>query len=150
MNNYAYDHILLIDDSEIDVLVSRRLMELMHFASHVTITSSAEEAVDFLKNEVTNAEQAPQLILLDMHLPGMSGFDFINVFKTLPEYIVSKTKIIVLSVFQKQEEIDKAFENSFVTGQLEKPLTQDSLRKLMSWKEQAEGVSSGSGSTASF
>src|SRR5437868_6873839 len=101
MDNYAYSHVMIIDDSEIDVLVGRRLMELTHFASHVTILSSGEEAVDFLKNEVGNAEQAPELILLDMHLPGMSGSDFINVFKTLPDYITDKTKVVMLSAYQK-------------------------------------------------
>ena len=134
MDNYTYSHVMLIDDSEIDVLVSRRLMELTHFASHVTITSSGEEAVDFLKNEVANAGQAPEVILLDMHLPGMSGIDFINVFKTLPGYITDNTKIVVMSAYQKQEEIDKLFENKFIAGQLEKPLTQESLKKLLSWK----------------
>src|SRR5688500_14626599 len=121
MSNYTYSHVLLIDDSEIDVLVCRRLMELTHFASHVTITASAEEAIDFLKNEVTNASEAPELLLLDMHLPGMSGFDFIKVFKTLPDYITQKTKIVVLSVYQKQEEVDRLFENKFIAGQLDKP-----------------------------
>lgn len=144
MNNYVFNHVLLIDDSEIDVLVSRRLMELTHFAAHVTITATAEEAVDFLKNEVTNSDSAPELILLDMHLPGMSGFDFINVFKTLPGFIRDKTKIVVLSVFQKKEDLDKVFENAFVTGQLDKPLTQESLRKLAGWKEQAAVLAPGS------
>jgi len=139
MNDYTYSHVMLIDDSEIDVLVSRRLMELTHFASHVTITSTAEEAVDFLKNEVTNTEQAPDVILLDMHLPGMSGFDFIAEFKALPDYILEKTKIVLLSAFQKQEEIDKLFENKFIAGQLDKPLTQESLKKLISWKEEGVG-----------
>ena len=143
MNDYTYSHVMLIDDSEIDVLVSRRLMELTHFASHVTITSTAEEAVDFLNNEVTNTGQAPDVILLDMHLPGMSGFDFIAAFKALPDYIIDKTKIVLLSAFQKQEEIDKLFENKFIVGQLDKPLTQESLRKLMSWKSDTVGVSSG-------
>jgi len=138
MDNYTYNHVMIIDDSEIDVLVSRRLMELTHFASHVTITSTAEEAVDFLKNEVTNAPEAPEVILLDMHLPGMSGFDFIKEFKTLPGFILEKTKVIVLSAFQKQDEIDKLFENKFITGQLDKPLTQESLKKLVALKE--EGV----------
>jgi CheY-like chemotaxis protein len=140
MSGYTYNHILLIDDSEIDVLVNRRLMELMNFASHVTITSTAEEAVDFLKNEVRRAEQAPELIFLDMHLPGMSGFDFINVFKTLPDFIVSKTKIIVMSVFQKQEEVEKIFENQFIAGQLDKPLTMESLRKVIGWSPETAGA----------
>ncbi len=142
MDNYSYKHILLIEDSEIDVLVYRRLMELMHFASHVTITSTAEEAVDFLRHEITNENQAPDLILLDMHLPGMSGFDFLNLFNSLPGFIVNKTKIVVLSVFQKQEEIDRLTENKSVLGQLDKPLTQESLRKIAAWKETAADVSS--------
>jgi CheY-like chemotaxis protein len=136
MNNYTYNHVMIIDDSEIDVLVSRRLMELTNFASHVTLTSTGEEAVDFLKNEVSNSAQAPEVILLDMHLPGMSGFDFINIFKTLPGYILDKTKIVVLSAYQKQEEIEKLFENKFIAGQLDKPLAQESLRKLAGWKEE--------------
>jgi CheY-like chemotaxis protein len=143
MSDYAYSHVMIIDDSEIDVLVSRRLMELTHFASHVTITSTAEEAVDFLKNEVTNAGHAPELILLDMHLPGMSGFDFIKLFKTLPDFIVDKTKIVVMSVYQKQEEIDKLFENKFIAGQLDKPLTQELLKKILSWKTEGVRVATG-------
>lgn len=134
MDNYAYSHVMIIDDSEIDVLVGRRLMELTHFASHVTILSSGEEAVDFLKNEVRKAEQAPELILLDMHLPGMSGSDFINIFKTLPEYITDKTKVVMLSAYQKQEEIDKLLQNKFIVGQLDKPLTQETLKKLLALK----------------
>jgi len=60
----------------------------------------------------------------------------INIFKTLPDYILNKTKIVVLSVYQKQEDVDRLFENSFVAGQLDKPLTQESLRTLKTWKEQ--------------
>jgi len=138
MDNYTYSHVMIIDDSEIDVLVSRRLMELTHFASHVTILSTAEEAVDFLRNEVANADKAPEVILLDMHLPGMSGIDFINLFKTLPEYLVDKTKIVIMSAYQKQEEIDKLFENKFIISQLDKPITQDSLKKLAALKEEVQ------------
>ncbi len=141
MNDYTFSHVLLIDDSEIDVLVNRRLMELTHFASHVTIISTAEEAVDFLKNEVMNEAQAPELILLDMHLPGMDGYDFIETFKTLPDFILNKTKIVVLSVFQKQEKLERVLQNKFIFGQLEKPLTQDSLRQLNKLGEETKTVS---------
>ena len=77
-----------------------------------------------------------------MHLPGMSGFDFLELFNALPAFILNKTRVVVLSVFQKQEEIDKLSENKYVSGQLEKPLTQESLRKMAGWKELASGVSS--------
>ena len=60
----------------------------------------------------------------------MSGFDFIEEFKTLPDFIKEKTKIIILSVFQKQEKLQKALEYNFVAGQLEKPLTQQALNLI--------------------
>ena len=57
----------------------------------------------------------------------MSGYDFVEEFKTLPDFITKKSKIIVLSVFNKPDALKKIFENTFVAGQLEKPLTQQAL-----------------------
>jgi CheY-like chemotaxis protein len=130
-SKFSFSSTLLIDDSEIDVLVNRRLIELTYFSEHITITHSAEEALNFLRNECSSAAHAPDWIFLDMYLPLMSGYDFIEEFKRLPSFIRDKTKIIVLSVFQKQDSLQKVFENIFVFGQLEKPLTQQSLKNLV-------------------
>ena len=129
-SKFHFKHVLLIDDSEIDILVNRRLMELTAFASQITVAGSGEEALEFFKHECNSAADAPDLIFLDMYLPMMSGYDFIEEFKKLPEYIDKKTRIIILSVFQKQEHLDNALENSFVAGQLEKPLSRQSLNAL--------------------
>jgi CheY-like chemotaxis protein len=126
----SFKSVLLVDDSEIDVLVNRRLIELTTFASNVITTTSGEEAVKFLREECGSASAAPDWIFLDMFLPGMSGFDFIEEFKMLPEFITQKTKIIILSVFQKQDAINKILEYNFVAGQIEKPLTQQALISL--------------------
>jgi len=130
-SNFSFTTSLLIDDSEIDVLVNRRLMELTSFSENIVITHSAEEALQFLFNECKSSRQAPDWIFLDMYLPLMSGYDFIEEFKKLPSFIQEKTKIIILSVFQKQERLQKVFENKFVFGQLEKPLTQQALKNLV-------------------
>ena len=127
---FSFENVLLVDDSEIDVLVNRRLMELTCFASRVTVTSSGEEGLHYLREECSNTEQAPEWIFLDMHLPMMSGYDFIEEFKSLPDHIRSKSKIIILSVFNKPEQLKKVFENSFVVGQLDKPLTQQALHEI--------------------
>ena len=124
-----FNTVLLIDDSEIDVLVNRRLIEITRFASNVVVTHSGEEAIHYLREECSKSN-VPDWIFLDMYLPMMSGYDFIEEFKTLPDYITSRTRIIILSVFQKQERLQKAFENKFVAGRLEKPLTQEALGTL--------------------
>ena len=129
-SKFHFGSVLLVDDSEIDILVNRRLMELTFFASNVTVTGNGEEALHFLREECNTVESAPDWIFLDMHLPMMSGFDFIEEFKTFPDFIKEKTKIIILSIFQKQEQLQKVLEYKFVDGQLEKPLTQQALKLL--------------------
>jgi len=128
---FAFTTTLIIDDSEIDVLVNRRLIELWRFSENIIIANSGEEALQFLKIECTSADYAPDLILLDVHLPGMNGYEFIEEFKKLPQHIRNKTKIVVLSVSQKQNELDEALQHNFVLTNIEKPLTQISLKALV-------------------
>ncbi len=128
--DFYFHRALIIDDSEIDVLVNRRLMELTRFASDIIVTTTGEQAIHLLKEECANSSHAPDWIFLDMHLPGMSGYEFIDEFKRLPDFITHKTKIMVLSVFNKPEHIKKIFENCFVAGQIEKPLTQQALKDI--------------------
>ena len=127
---FHFGSVLLVDDSEIDVLVNRRLIELTLFASNITVTTTAEEALHFLREECASSESAPDWIFLDMYLPMMNGFDFIEEFKSLPDFITGKSKIIILSVFQNQEKLQKVFEYKFVAGQLDKPLTQKALKDI--------------------
>ena len=127
-----FNSVLLIDDSEIDVLVNRRLIEITGFASNVIVTGTAEHALHYLIEECKDATHAPDWIFLDMYLPMMNGYDFIEEFKLLPDFIQQKTKIIVLSVMQNPEHLKKVFANDFVAGQFEKPLTQQALKEIAS------------------
>lgn len=128
--NSSFRQVLLVDDSEIDILVNRRLMQLTAFAESIIVAGSAEEALRYLQEECRNAQDAPEWIFLDMHLPGKNGYEFIEDFASLPEYIRTKTRIIILSVFQKPELVQKALEIPYVQCQLDKPLTQQALRQL--------------------
>lgn len=127
---FNFSTVLLVDDSDIDVLVNRRLMEITYFAERIIVTTSGEEALQYLKEECTSTDNIPDWILLDMYLPEMSGYDFLEEFKKLPEPIVSHTKIVILSVYQKAERLRKALEFPFVYGRFEKPLTQQALLDL--------------------
>ena len=67
--NFSFGQVLLVDDSEIDVLVNRRLMEITSFTKSVMVAGSAEEALHYLKEECRNADEAPDWIFLDIHHP---------------------------------------------------------------------------------
>jgi len=134
-DSYTFQHVLLIDDSEIDVLVNRRLMELTRFAENVSVTTTAEEALQYLREECTSEDRAPDLIFLDVYLPMMNGYEFLQEFSKMPEPVRRKTRIIVLSVFQKPEQRQKMLEFPNVYGQIDKPLTREALTGLAENKE---------------
>lgn len=103
---FYFQRALIIDDSEIDVLVNRRLMQLTNFVADIMIRAQEKKPSEFYVKNATSPEYAPDWIFLDMHLPMMSGYDFVEEFKTLPDFI-TKSKIIVLSVFNKPDALKK-------------------------------------------
>ena len=127
---FSFSSVLIVDDSEIDVLVNRRLIEITRFARNIIITHNGEEALQYLKSECNSAKDAPDWIFLDMHLPVLSGYDFIEAFKKLPGYICIKSKLIILSVIQNPESLKEILKYDFVFGQMDKPLTQKALLDL--------------------
>jgi len=141
-NQFSFNSVLLIDDSEIDILVNRRLMELTRFSKNVMVAGSAEEALHFLRHECRSEKDAPDWIFLDMNLPGKSGYDFLEEFAALPAGIFSATRIIILSVFQKPELLQQALEYPYVFRQMDKPLTQAALNELALIAEKKISVSS--------
>jgi CheY-like chemotaxis protein len=128
-NQFSFGSVLIVDDSEIDVLVNRRLIEITKFAKQVVITHNGEQALNYL-NQCKSEESIPDWIFLDLHLPVMSGFEFLEKFKKVSDTIRHKSRIVILSVIQKQETKDELLKNEYVFGQINKPLTQALLHDL--------------------
>ena len=128
---FRFGSVLIVDDSEIDVLVNRRLMELTRFAGNVIIARNGEEALDYLKSECKSPQEVPDWIFLDMHLPGMGGVEFIEAMKELPAYFRVRTRVVILSVLQNPAVLDEILKLEFVHGRMDKPLTQQALLELV-------------------
>ena len=123
MSDFSFERVLLIDDSEIDVLVNRRLIELTRFARQVEVAVSGEDALELLRN----ASEMPDWIFLDMHLPGMNGLEFLE---ELSVTGYNHSRIILLSVMTRPEDLQKVMSFPGVSGKLDKPQTQQALRDL--------------------
>jgi len=120
-----YAKVLLIDDNALDNLVNKKLIEMHNFAEKTEVHESAQAALNYLKNE--KAENLPDIIFLDIMMPVMDGFQFLEAFELLNEKIQKKCKIIMLSTSDSFKDLNRANKNRFVHKFLNKPLNEQVL-----------------------
>src|SRR5436190_21913139 len=103
---------VLIDDSDIDLFIQRRFLEVYEFSAQLFLYKSATEALNWLKK--LNGEAPPDIIFLDLNMPEVDGFAFLRSFNELPEKIRTKSRIVVLTSSNSLQDRKLAFENKNV------------------------------------
>ncbi len=129
MNAPRYKNVLLIDDNEIDIIVNKKIIEGEKFAEEVSSAASASEALKML-NASAGKPTLPDLIFLDIMMPVMDGFAFLDEFEKLPENITKNCKIIMLSTSESFKDLNRANKSRFVYKFLNKPLTEQVLAAI--------------------
>ena len=121
----CFKNCLLIDDNYIDNFVTRKILESGNFAEIITVVRSATEAITSL----TNGEVKPDVIFLDVRMPLMSGFEFLEEYDKIP---IDKAgiKIFMLSSSLDPLDMRKSTDNKYITQFIHKPLTQKAIEEL--------------------
>ena len=119
---------VLIDDSDIDLFIQRRFLEVYEFSKELLMYRSASEALNWLRK--LNGEAAPDVIFLDLNMPEVDGFSFLKSFADLPGKIVSKSKIVVLTSSNSSQDREQVFQNKNVIQFITKPLKQFDIELL--------------------
>jgi CheY-like chemotaxis protein len=132
-----FHSVMLIDDNEIDNLINQKMIESSSISQHILIHTGARSAIEFLRNieklssTVPEAKKLiPEIILLDIDMPLMDGFQFLEEFEKFSEFIKSSTKIVMLTSSLNPSDLNRAKKSKYVTKYLNKPLSFDNLLGL--------------------
>lgn len=122
-------HVFLIDDNEIDLFIHEQFLKVEGLLLDVKKFTYAGDALTYLLE--CNKDQYPNLILLDIQMPLMNGFDFLDKFKELNNDIQEQINIVMVSSSLDFGDITRASANSNVVGFLSKPLNIKELITLL-------------------
>ena len=129
-----YKAVMLIDDNEIDNLINQKMIEAADITENIYTHTGAKSAIEFLKNleklEEVGNDILPEVIFLDIDMPLMDGFQFLDEFDKLGSNTKEKCKIVMLTSSINPQDVNKSKKYDYVKKYINKPLSQQNLEKL--------------------
>lgn len=123
--------VILIDDNEIDLLLHEKLITLQRISRTVLSFTNANKALEYLSSNIALPKIPPTLILLDIQMPEMDGFEFLQAFDSYPVKIKSQCHIIMVSSSLDFSDINRTNANPLVVKLLRKPLLIKDLKETV-------------------
>ena len=121
---YRFNRVMLIDDNEIDNLINSRIMTAHNFAAVVDVKTTTESALDLLRTMTVESENLPAIIFLDLSMPVLDGFAFLEEFAKMNDAVKNNCKVVMLSSSISPDDINRASTNPFVIKYINKPLSE--------------------------
>ena len=123
--------VFIIDDDSIHQRIAQIMIEKHQLFDEYTSFMEAEKAVAFLKENKNNEEQLPDVILLDLNMPVIDGWDFLELYETFRYEVAKAIRIFIVTSSVDEKDIMRAQNYSAVTGFISKPLSPDIIRSTL-------------------
>jgi len=124
-------NICIVDDDDIYQFTVVKTLELLEFEKNIMSFSDGEEALNFLINNFNKNQKLPDVIFLDINMPIMDGFQFMEEYGKIKSRLSKKTVIYMVSSSVDPIDIEKAKRISDVSDYIIKPIEPGKLKNVM-------------------
>lgn len=121
-----FNLVMLVDDDAITRMVCERIIKMTEFSEKAITSENGKTAIDYFKQKVEkNEDNDVEIIFLDINMPVMNGWDFLDEFEELKGSFTMLPKVYILSSTVDPEDYKKATSYSTVTNLISKPLSKE-------------------------
>jgi CheY-like chemotaxis protein len=121
-------NIMLVDDEPIFNFLNEEIIRFSNVSAQVSSFISPRQALEWLQQH--DADQWPGVILLDINMPLMTGWEFLNEFENLPGALTGRCKVFILSSSTDPRDVVRSKSYKSVYQFYEKPLTPETLDEI--------------------
>jgi two-component SAPR family response regulator len=125
-----YRSAMVIDDNNIERFLAEKLITRYKFAERLIKFNSAIDALAYLRSVENDPAQFPDIIFLDIHMPLMTGFEFMDEYNEFPQAIKDRCKIILFSSTDAYVDHMRMREYPVIHRFVRKPLSEEKLNEL--------------------
>ena len=123
-------NVACIDDDDVYTFAVRKLIERSQIADKTNFFHNGQVAIDFLLENARNIEQLPDLILLDLNMPILDGWQFLDEFEKLKPDLAKEITIYITSSTIDDEDLKRARSLKTIIDIIEKPITVNLLQDI--------------------
>lgn len=124
--------ILLIDDDEPTNFLNKMILEEMGCADSIAVAQSGREAISYLTSSKNNEPfPMPDLIFLDINMPAMDGWEFLELFRIMADRREKKSVMVMLTTSLNPEDEIRSAGIAEVTSYKNKPLSKKMIEEIM-------------------
>lgn len=122
--------IFIVDDDPIHQQITEIMLDRLSISNAVTKFSDAQDVLEHIRTQCSNANELPDVILLDLNMPVMDGWEFLEAFSLVRPSLIKQIKVYVLTSSIDEKDKERVSQFTFVAGYLTKPLTNDVILSL--------------------
>ena len=126
-------NVLIVDDDKLFVFLTKKTINGTKIATNVTEFTDGQEAIEYLKQNAVNRDALPDIIFLDLSMPIMDGWEFIEEYKTVKPQMHKDIKLFIFSSSISPHDIERAKNIGEVSDFIIKPLVSEKFVEMLAF-----------------
>ncbi|MGB0432105.1 MAG: response regulator [Bacteroidia bacterium] len=122
----------IIDDDEIFRFIMKKHIKNQNLAENILCFENGQDAIEYMKTNRLENDSLPDVIFLDINMPVMDGWDFVDEYNELKKNIVKDATVFMISSSVDDRDISRAHDSDVITEYVAKPVDKERISDLMS------------------